>query len=149
MVEAIVALGTNLGNRQDNLKKSIDHLGKILTNLKISKVYETDPAYVTDQPAFLNQVVVGQTDLSALELLKKLKDIEKVMGRKETYRHGPRLIDLDIIDYGGMCMQAEALSLPHPLCHERDFVLRPLCDINPDWIHPVLKKTAKDLLSSL
>ena len=117
--------------------------------LKISPVYQTPPWGFTDQPDFLNQALFAETTLAPLALLGYIKQIEEKVGRKKTFRWGPREIDIDILDFGGQVHELDELTLPHPRMHQRAFVLVPLADIAPGWIHPVLDQSAADLLAQL
>ncbi len=144
-----LALGTNLGDRLANLRIAIDTLAPEIKVLAESKVYETPPWGYTDQPAFLNMAVKCETDLDVESLLKRLKQIEVQVGREVTFRWGPRVIDIDILFYDDLVLKSELLTVPHPRLHERAFVLVPLAEIAPNLIHPVLKKTISELLSSI
>lgn len=145
-----LALGTNLGERQDNLKKALHLLTEKINITATSRLYETAPAYVLDQPAFLNIAVEGYTDLSPDDLLICLKMLETRIGREKTIRYGPRQIDLDILFYDDRVVNdPPRLHIPHPRMAERSFVLHPLADIAPDFLHPVLKKTVRELLAQL
>jgi 2-amino-4-hydroxy-6-hydroxymethyldihydropteridine diphosphokinase len=145
-----IGIGSNLGNREGNCLKALELLpAGIAIVRKRSSLYETEPWGVPDQPAFINMAAEVETALAALELLGSLKSIEQEMGRKESGRWGPRVIDLDILFYDDLVIDSPELTIPHPLMHEREFVLRPLAEIAPDKIHPVLKKTVKELLSEL
>lgn len=148
-VPIILALGSNLGDRLDFLRKTIEGLRPFVTINAVSAVYETSPAYVADQPVFLNAVVMGTTALEPLALLWTVKGIENELGRTPTFRYGPRVIDIDIVFYGDKILKIPELSIPHPRVQERDFVLRPLCDIAPDWKHPETDKTAAEMLNAL
>ena len=124
---AFVALGSNVGNRQQQLcaawRRVQDTLGRVVAT---SPLYETAAAYVTDQPSFLNAVVAVETTLPPLQALAKLKAAERDLGRQVRYRNGPREVDLDLLYLGDDRLEEDALTLPHPRIHERDFVLRPL-----------------------
>lgn len=136
-VETIaLALGSNLGDRRRALRDAVAELGSFITITAVSPVYETAPAYVADQPAFLNAAVLGKTGLEPPALLQALKGLEKKLGRAPSFQYGPRLIDLDIIFYGDRMLITPELVLPHPRMAEREFVLRPLADIAPHWQHP-------------
>lgn len=145
----IIALGTNLGERVKNLSNARLHLAPYLRIDKISPIYETEPWGYANQPLFLNQVIIGETDLSPQELLKILKSTEEYMGREKTFKNGPRLIDLDLIFYGDLILETEQLKIPHPGLHERAFVLIPLMDIAPDWEHPILKQPIRKLAEKI
>ncbi len=131
-----LALGSNLEDRQANLEEAIRRLAEKVTVETLSPIYETEPAYVTDQPRFLNMVLRGQTALSPLVLLDFIKSIEETMGRVSGRRFGPRLIDVDILLYDELELDTPALTIPHPRMLERDFVLQPLADIAPQLVIP-------------
>ncbi len=143
-----LSLGTNLGEREKNLIRCLDALGAVesLELVRISSIYETDPVGMTEQPDFLNMVVEVNTSLSPMELLHTVKNIEKRLGRKETFRWGPRLIDVDILAYKNLILEEEELAIPHPRLAERLFVLVPLNEIAPFFRHPKTKKTVKELI---
>ncbi len=149
MSTVFLSLGTNLGDREANLRNAITALAPQVRGTRESPVYETAPWGFEDQPSFLNMVVEGETDLPPLELLKFLKTLETELGRTPTFRYGPRLIDLDILFYDDLILQTPELTIPHPKLHERTFVLMPLVDLAPDFVHPVLQRTIADLLSPL
>lgn len=117
--------------------------------VKRSSLYETKPWGLKAQPDFINMVVCAETGISPEELLKKLKFIEKKMGRKESKRWGPRLIDIDILFYDDLVIDSPELKIPHPYIKEREFVLLPLSEIEPEFVHPVLKKTVRELYREL
>lgn len=144
-----LSLGTNLGNKQENLRAAKAALSPDVVIRRESAIYVTSPWGYLDQPDFLNQVVEIETALEPFTLLRTLKNIESELGRVKTFRFGPRLIDLDILFYGQRIIQDDALQIPHPRIQERAFVLLPLCEIAPDFMHPLLKKSMKDLLSEL
>ena len=147
MKEHIVylALGTNLGDRAANLKQAIGALTPQLEVKAKSQVYETPPWGFEDQPKFLNQVIKANTYLDPEPLLKHLKRLEVALGRKESFPNGPRLIDMDILFYDDLVMEKPSLVLPHPRLHERGFVLLPLLEIAPNLVHPVHKKSVREM----
>jgi 2-amino-4-hydroxy-6-hydroxymethyldihydropteridine diphosphokinase len=142
-----LGLGSNLGDREANLRRALDLLGERVQVKRTSSIYETEPVGFKDQPQFLNLVCCGTTELSPRDLLAFVKSIEAVMGRLPTVRFGPRLIDIDILFYDDLVLDEADLVIPHPRLHERAFVLVPLSEIAPDLVHPVLKKTVRDLLT--
>jgi 2-amino-4-hydroxy-6-hydroxymethyldihydropteridine diphosphokinase len=150
MSVAYIGIGSNLGDREFNCKQAIGLLRqKGTTVIKESSPCETKPWGVTDQPLFLNMAIEIETDLKPFELLRTLKDIENEMGRKETFLWGPRIIDLDILLYDNNIVDEEGLRIPHPHMQDREFVLRPLCEIAGDVIHPSLLLSIEELLQSL
>ena len=140
-----LALGSNLGSRLANLRAVEAALAPAVRVLRASPVYETAPFGYAEQPAFLNQVLEAETDLSPCELLALAKQTEAVLGRKPTFRNGPRLIDVDILFYAGQVFSADDLQIPHPRMRGRAFVLRPLADLVPDLVHPLLGETVAAL----
>jgi 2-amino-4-hydroxy-6-hydroxymethyldihydropteridine diphosphokinase len=140
-----IGSGSNLGDRLKALITAAELLAPKAQVLKASRVYKTQPWGYEDQPAFLNQVLQVETELDPPELLKHLKRIEKKMGRQATFRYGPRAIDLDILFYDDLIYSTDVLQIPHPLASERAFVLVPMREIAPDYIHPVLGKTIREL----
>jgi 2-amino-4-hydroxy-6-hydroxymethyldihydropteridine diphosphokinase len=147
MKEHIVylALGTNLGDRLKNLKQAISSLTPQLDVNAKSQVYETPPWGFEDQPKFLNQVIRANTYLDPEPLLKHLKRLEVALGRKESFPNGPRLIDMDILFYDDLVVEKPSLVIPHPRLQERGFVLLPLMDIAPALVHPVHKKSIREM----
>ena len=147
---AYIALGSNLGNKHDNLQSAINKLEeKNICVMKKSSFLETLPYGITDQPIFLNAVIQIETKLAPEELLKLLLDTELLMGRERKRHWGERNIDLDLLLYDDLIYNSERLNLPHPDMQNRFFVLQPLSEIAPNLIHPILKKNIKSLLSSL
>jgi dihydroneopterin aldolase / 2-amino-4-hydroxy-6-hydroxymethyldihydropteridine diphosphokinase len=150
MSTAYIGIGSNLGKRRENCLRAIELIKKkdILV-IKKSSLYETEPWGVKDQPPFLNMSIEVETDLNPLELFSVLKDIERQQGREESVRWGPRVIDLDILLYDDIVMKEERLTIPHPLLHERGFVLIPLNEIAPNVMHPLLRLNVHELLHRL
>jgi 2-amino-4-hydroxy-6-hydroxymethyldihydropteridine diphosphokinase len=147
MKEHIVylALGSNLGDRLANLKQAIASLTPQMEVKAKSQVYETPPWGFEDQPKFLNQVIKVKTYLEPEPLIKHLKRLEVALGRKESFPNGPRLIDIDILFYDDRVLNTPSLVIPHPRLQERGFVLLPLMDIDPDLVHPVSKKSVREM----
>jgi len=144
-----LALGTNLGDRIANLRAAIKALPSEVKVIAESKVYETPPWGYENQPAFLNMAIKCETTLAPEFLLKRLKQLEVQLGREQSFHWGPRLIDIDILFYDDLILESESLNIPHPHLQERGFVLVPLADIAPNFVHPVLKQTVKELLSGV
>ncbi len=144
-----LGLGTNLGDRWRNLMRAIEGLRAFVAVDTVSPVYETEPWGYADQPRFLNAVVTGTTRLAPHDLLAALKRLEHDLGRRPTFRYGPRIIDIDILFYGNLCIDTPNLSVPHPRLHERAFVLVPLADVAPDLIHPCLGVSVRTLLDAV
>src|SRR4030042_4456929 len=139
---AYIGIGSNLGDREGNCLHAIELLQKKgITVTKSSSLYETEPWGLKDQPYFINMAIEIETELEPKELLRKLKDTEREVGREESLKWGPRIIDLDILLFDNIILNENTLKIPHPLMHERNFVLRHLCEIAPDVKHPLLGKT--------
>ena len=150
--DVYIGAGSNMGDRFLNCRNGIDTLIKSGNSVlvKKSKIYKTEPVDYLDQNRFINFVVKIETDLDPFVLLKKLKDTEREIGRKDnSIRFGPRILDLDIIFYDDLVVNTSSLVIPHPRMHKRRFVLQPVCDINPEKVHPVFEKTVKSLLNCL
>jgi len=146
---AYLSLGSNLGNRGQNLREAVRRLQALGTIRSISSIYETEPVEFTDQPMFLNSALELETAANPDQLMEHLLVIEKTMGRQRTQKKGPRVIDLDILLFADQVVNTPTLTIPHPAMHQRRFVLEPLTEIAPETKHPVLKKTAKELLEAL
>ncbi|BCS82229.1 2-amino-4-hydroxy-6-hydroxymethyldihydropteridine diphosphokinase [Anaerocellum diazotrophicum] len=144
-----LGLGSNLGNRHKNIQKAIEHLKDKVRIEKVSSIIETQPYGFVDQPKFLNCVLKGTTLLLPFELLEFVLEIENKMGRIRLFKWGPRNIDIDILFYDDCVIDTEKLKIPHPELHKRLFVLEPLCEIEKDFIHPVLKKSVYELYTQL
>ena len=145
MNEVYLGLGSNVGDRLLNLNKAIELLSEKIKILKKSKIYISKAVGYTDQPDFYNMALYGKTDLSPEGLFNFVKDVEKNVGRVYRFHWGPREIDIDILFYNDMVYKNDNLSIPHPRLHERDFVLLPLIEINPELFHPILNKKVSDL----
>ena len=148
-IPCYLSLGSNLGQREENLRQAVAHIETVMAVTAVSAVYETPPWGVTDQPDFLNICLAGAADLPPRPLFTALKAIETRMGRQPTYRWGPRLIDIDLLFYGDWIISDADLVIPHPRLAERAFVLAPLADIAPDFVHPQNHKTVSALLAEL
>ena len=144
-----IGLGTNLGDREQNLRHALGYIRHFLRIEQASSIYETQPVGFSDQGWFLNMVVRGTTLLSPEELLRCLLSAEAAMGRKRTVRNGPRIIDLDILFYADRIISSEDLHIPHPEIQNRSFVLTPLHEIAPGFIHPKLQKSITALYNDL
>ncbi|MBI3684058.1 MAG: 2-amino-4-hydroxy-6-hydroxymethyldihydropteridine diphosphokinase [Acidobacteria bacterium] len=143
-----LGLGSNLGNRERHLQEAADRIGKSgVRLLRASSTYETKPMYFAGQPMFLNLVLEGETEALPRNLLRRLQQIERDLGRQRGVKNGPRTIDIDILLYGKFMIQARDLVVPHPRIEERRFVLQPLAELAPELRHPVSKQTIKDLLA--
>lgn len=144
-----LALGSNLGDRQAHLAQAIQHLRAIMEVESVSSIYETLPIGYVEQPAFLNLVCRGKTQVTAEHLLKELKALEIILGRVPSFQNGPRLIDIDILFYDHRSLVQEHLIIPHPRMHERAFVLVPLAEIAPEIVDPVSGKSVRELLAAI
>jgi 2-amino-4-hydroxy-6-hydroxymethyldihydropteridine diphosphokinase len=150
MAESVyLSLGSNLGDRYANLRAAIERLGEAGAIRSVSGFYETEPVELRDQPWFLNCVVVLETRDTPRALLKKVLAIEREMGRLRMKDKGPRSIDIDILLFGDRVVEERGLKIPHPAMHQRRFVLEPLAEIAPEAFHPLLRKTARELLADL
>ncbi len=130
--KVVLALGSNLGNRKENLLRALTEISKVARVLSVSDVYETEPVGYLEQDNFFNATILCETSLLPNELLDFCKKIEEQMGRKKSFRNAPRPIDIDIIFYEAVSMKSERLEIPHPRWSERDFVISPLLDIFDD-----------------
>ena len=140
-------LGSNLGERTMHLQSAIENIAQIVGDIiRFSIVYETAPWGNPDQQNFLNQALLIKTELSPYELLEQILEIEKKLGRIRAEKWGPRIIDIDILYYNEDIVYKHDLKIPHPFLQDRRFSLIALNDISPAWVHPLLKKTVKEML---
>jgi 2-amino-4-hydroxy-6-hydroxymethyldihydropteridine diphosphokinase len=145
-----LSLGSNLGDRERFLREAISRLPELGVIKQVSAFYETQPVEVQkEQPWFLNCALAMETELMPLEFLSRMLAVERSMGRVRTEPKGPRTIDIDIVLFGNAVIDTPELTVPHPAMHQRRFVLEPLVEIAPAIVHPVLKRTVRDLLDSL
>lgn len=145
-----LSLGSNLGDREGYLREAISRLGDLGVITQISTFYETQPVEVQgDQPWFLNCALAMETELEPSAFLGCMLAVEQSMGRVRTEPKGPRTIDLDILFFGDDVLDTPELTVPHPAIHQRRFVLQPLAEIAPAFMHPVLKRTVRELLETL
>ncbi len=147
--KAYLGLGSNLGDRQDNLIQALQQMKSRVMVEEVSSFYETEPVGYLDQPRFINAVCLVSTELSPQELFHFLKRVERRMGRQPAFRNAPRPIDVDILFYNGLILESPDLTIPHPRLAQRAFVLVPLVEIAPALVHPVLKATVAELLQKV
>lgn len=149
MKTVYLGLGSNVGDREGNLRAALDALAAAdLRVVRVSPVYETEPLEMTAQRWFLNQVVEAETSLFPKQLLARVGRIERVLGRVRTAPNGPRTIDIDILLYAAAVVRAAELEIPHPRMAARRFVLAPLADLCPELRHPVTRKTVREMLEA-
>ena len=149
---AFISIGSNMADKIGNCRSAIESLARLERTLVIrtSPFYRTAPVDYLEQDWFINAAVKLQTDLDPFQLLKELLNIQRRAGRvKDPIRFGPRLIDLDIIFYDDAIIETADLAIPHPRMHKRAFVLQPICDIDPQLVHPVIQRQVQDLLQEL
>ena len=143
-----LAIGSNI-NPKKNIELALKELAKIGQIISVSKLIKTKPVGYLEQADFLNGAIKFRTVLAPKDLLKELKNIEKFLKRNTPFRNGPRTIDIDIIFYGNLILNTPILTIPHPRASERFFVLKPLSEIAPFKVHPILKKQVRTLLKDL
>jgi 2-amino-4-hydroxy-6-hydroxymethyldihydropteridine diphosphokinase len=149
MAKVYLALGSNVGDSRAHIRQAQQLLAAELGNLKAAPLYSSKAVGYTDQPDFLNTAVSATTKLEPPILLKHIKAIEQKVGRTASFHWGPREIDIDIIFYDDFILKTEDLTIPHPAFAERDFVLKPLTDLNPSLIDPISGQTITVLLNKL
>jgi 2-amino-4-hydroxy-6-hydroxymethyldihydropteridine diphosphokinase len=148
-MKAVIALGANLGEPRSQVASAIEAIKKLLNVTAVSSLYETVPFGVPDsQPNYINAVLIGETNHKPLDLLTALLEVETTLGRTRSFQNAARLIDIDIIDLGGLFMESESLTLPHPRAHERRFVLEPWLEIDPT-AHLAGRGPISELLAAL
>lgn len=155
MTPAAIALGSNLdstfGDREANLREAVRRIGELGEVRSVSSFFDTEPVGFLEQPRFLNGALVLETELEPAVLMLGLLAVERAMGRTRegAVAKGPRVIDLDLLLYGDVVTSTDELTLPHPEMHARRFVLEPLAEIAPEWVHPVLGLTVRAMLQRL
>lgn len=149
MPTVYLSLGSNIDDRQSFLKGAVDKLRNKIDDISLSSVYETEPWGNVDQENFLNMCLRGETSLTPDALLNFIKSIEKDLGRSHNQKWGPREIDIDILFYDNQVIDSAGLEIPHPHIADRAFVLVPLAEIAPDFIHPILIKAVEELVGAV
>ena len=149
MSKVYLALGSNLGDREVNLDKIVSSLQEKTELETLSSIYETEPVGFRNQPRFLNAICLVQTTLEPFLLLAWVKEIERKIGPRASFRNGPRAADIDILLYDDLVLETPTLTIPHPRMAERAFVLVPLAEIAPGLVHPVLNQSVSALLDEL
>lgn len=149
MDNVFISMGSNLGDKIGNCRRAVNEIAGFCEVIRVSSLYETEPVGKEDQPNFINCVSQIETNLSPHKLLKKLNSIEEKLGRVRHEKWGPRTIDLDIIFYNDLIINESDLIIPHPRAHLRRFVLEPICEIAPEFIHPGPDSSVLELLKLL
>jgi 2-amino-4-hydroxy-6-hydroxymethyldihydropteridine diphosphokinase len=149
MATVYLALGSNVGDSESYIKQAVEMLGSKISHIKIAPIYRSKAVGYTDQADFFNTVIVGQTELDPRQLLKFVKKIEPKVGRIARFRWGPREIDIDIIFYDNKVLDESNLIIPHPRFSQRDFVLKPICDLDPKQIDPRSGLSVSELYAKL
>jgi 2-amino-4-hydroxy-6-hydroxymethyldihydropteridine diphosphokinase len=146
MIDVYLLLGSNLGNRELFLQKAAEEIGKAIAPVKkMSKVYQTPAWGKTDEPDYLNQALLVQTDMPANEILQTILAIELLLGRERKEKWGSRTIDIDILLYGDEIISEPGLIIPHPQLHKRKFAMEPLIELSPKLVHPIFNRTIAEL----
>jgi 2-amino-4-hydroxy-6-hydroxymethyldihydropteridine diphosphokinase len=149
MNNIILALGSNVGNSEKNIVDAVDLLSEHISKIKCAKIYRSHAVGFEDQADFFNTAIIGETSLAPEQLLDFTQDVEKRIGRVFRFHWGPREIDIDIIFFDDLVYKSSGLQIPHPRANERDFVLKPAADIAPNFIHPELGKSIRQLYEAL
>lgn len=147
-MKVVIALGSNLGDRENQIERAIDAVKEFVTVERVSSLIETDPVGGPEQGKYLNGVLLGTTELEPVELMEKLLEIESRLGRIRTVANAPRTIDLDLIDCDGLLIDTPTLQLPHPRAHLRSFVILPWLEVEPEGVlvgHGSLGEIAREL----
>lgn len=144
-----LSLGSNMGNREENLGQALRRVGELGRIVAVSSFYETEPVEFAHQAWFVNCAVALETDAEPLRVMRELLRIERDMGRERVQKKGPRVIDLDILIFGDAVVSTPELTIPHPAMPGRRFVLQPLAEIAPELLHPTLHKKIRALLDEL
>ena len=147
--KAYIALGTNMGNWKNNFNRAILQISKIGSITNFSAVYISKPYGYSKQNDFYNMAIELKTSLSPMRLIQAMELIEKKIKKNKVIKNGPRTIDLDIILYNKIVLKKKSLIIPHPRAHIRDFVLLPICEMNPFYIHPIIRKTMIEIYTNL
>ena len=147
--KVFIALGTNIGNWKNNFNQSFIQLNLIGHITNFGSIYLSKPYGFADQDFFYNTAIELTTTLSIMKLMEEIKIIEKKIKKNKLFTNGPRRIDLDVIFFNKMMIEKKSVSIPHPRAHLRDFVLYPIYDMDPFFIHPTEKKTIKELINNL
>lgn len=147
-VDVFVGLGSNVDDPATRLAEAVERLGREMRIVAVSSIYRTEPVGYRDQPDFLNAVLHARTAMGPAEALAACLAVEEAMGRVRTFRNAPRRIDVDLLAHGDAVVSTPALELPHPRMAERGFVLHPLAEVAPAWRHPVLGRTAAEMIAA-